>query len=39
MVIPQDRVSHGDKTLAELEEVLAGSYSTAGWLGGDPRSS
>jgi len=30
--------SHGEMTLAELEEVLAGSCSTAGCLGGDPRS-
>jgi hypothetical protein len=38
MGIPEGFVSHGEKTLAELEEVLAGSCSTAGCLGGDPRS-
>jgi hypothetical protein len=36
MGIPEGFVSHGEKTLAELEEVLAGSCSTAGCLGGDP---
>jgi len=32
------RVSHGEKTIPELKEVLARVYSTAGCLGGDPRS-
>ena len=35
---PSCGVSHGEKTLPEFEEVLAGSDSTAGCLGGDPRS-
>jgi len=29
---------HGEQTFAEFEEVLAGCCSTAGCLGGDPRS-
>ena len=37
LAIPEGSGSHGEQTLPELEEVLAGSYSTAGCLGGDPR--
>ena len=38
LVIPEGSGSHGEKALAEHEEVLAGSCSTAWCLGGDPRS-
>jgi hypothetical protein len=38
MGILEGCVSHGDKTLAELRQVLARVYSAAWRLGGDPRS-